>query len=296
MWINYQQLQYFREIAKQGSIKAASETLRVSSPALSMQLKSLEEVLGQELFLRHKRKLVITDFGEYVLEYAEKIFSMGEELISNINNQSMKTKVSIGVNSGLPKTMTNKLIQYVLKNHQDTNIRITEGDDQKLVRDLVSRDCDLILSNVHLSDTDDTISSHYVYESELAFYGTEKFHYIRKNFPESLDNAPLIHPSLHSNLRQIIDQWYLEHKIHYENLIEIHDSASKKILAREGYGIVVLAKIGAKPLLDLGAISHLGDMDVTEKFYCTVRKNDIKVKHEVQELLENFAKIMEDET
>lgn len=113
MWLNYQQLQYFREIARQGSIRAASEVLRISSPALSMQLKSLEELLGNKLFIRSKKKLVITDFGKYVLEYAEKIFSTGEELLSNINTDSLKTKVSIGVNSGLPKTMTDKLIRHV---------------------------------------------------------------------------------------------------------------------------------------------------------------------------------------
>lgn len=295
MWMNYQQLQYFREIARQGSIKAASEELRISSPALSMQLKSLEELLGKKLFLRQKRKLIITDFGEYVLKYAERIFSTGEELVSNINSNSMKTKISIGVNSGLPKTMTNKLIQYILLNHENTNIRITEGDDQKLIKDLVSRECDLILSNTPLNDADNSISSRYVYESNLSFYGSEKFRYIKKNFPESLDNAPLIHPSLHSNLRNIIDQWYLKHQIHYENLIEIHDSASKKILTREGFGIVVLAQIGAKPLLQSNSIIHLGSMDVSERFYCTTRKNDISIKDEIVDVLENFSSIMDSE-
>ncbi len=296
MWINYQQLQYFREIARKGSIKAAAESLRISSPALSMQLKSLEDVLGNKLFLRQKRKLIITDFGEYVLEYAEKIFSTGEELISNINSNTMKTRVSIGVNSGLPKTMTNKLIQHILANHKNTNIRITEGDDKKLIKDLIARDCDLILSNIPLNDADNSISSHYAYESNLSFYGTEKFEYIREGFPKSLDNAPLIHPSLHSNLRHIIDQWYLKHQVHYENVIEIHDSASKKILAREGYGIVVLAQIGARSLLQNNAIIHLGDMQVSEKFYCTTRKNELVTKNEIADIVENFSSIMDAES
>ncbi len=258
-----------------------------------MQLKSLEDLLGNKLFLRQKRRLIITDFGEYVLGYAEKIFSTGEELMSNINNNSIKTKVNIGVNSGLPKTMTNKLIQYTLKTHPNSNIRITEGDDQKLIKDLIARECDLILSNTLLNDPDNTIISEQVYESGLSFYGTEKFLYIREDFPHSLNNAPLIHPSLHSNLRQIIDNWYLKNKILYENLIEIHDSASKKLLASEGYGIVVLADIGAKPLMKTNSIFELGKLNIEEKFYCTVRKNELLPKAAITDMLKKFSEIMD---
>lgn len=293
MWLNYQQLQYFREIARQGSIRGASEVLLISSPALSMQLKSLEELLGDKLFIRAKKKLIITDFGKYVLDYAEKIFSTGEELLSNINTNSVRTKVSIGVNSGLPKDMTNKLIQYILKQHKNASIHITEGDDKKLIKDLLSRECDLIISNSHLNDADNAINSHYAYESNLSFYGTEKFKALRKNFPQSIDGAPLIHPSLHSNLRQIIDQWYINNRVHYENLIEVHDDASKKLLANEGYGIVVLAQIGAKPLVKSKQLIHLGDMEVNEKFYCSVRKEDMNLKAEIADVLENFETIME---
>jgi LysR family transcriptional activator of nhaA len=292
MWLNYQQLQYFREIAKLGSIKAASESLRISSPALSMQLKALEETLGNPLFIRGKNKLILTDFGTYVLEYAEKIFSTGEELLSNINNDFVKSTINIGVNSGLPKTMTNALIQYILKEYPDAKIKITEGDDKRLRRDLLSRECDLILTNTILNDANDSIKSELVYKSDLSVYGTSKFQKLKAGFPLSLHKHPFILPIINSTLRQLIDQWFLINKIQYTELIEIHDSASKKMLSQEGVGLVVLAKVGAIDLIKNKKLALIGEMNVQENFYCCTRKGEVYSKSIVERIIKSFEEIM----
>jgi LysR family transcriptional activator of nhaA len=292
MWINYQQLQYFREIARVGSISRASEKLSISSPALSMQLKSLEELLGDKLFLRKSKRLILTDFGEYVLEYAEKIFSTGEELLSNINQGFQNPNISIGINSGLPKVLTHKLIIYILENFPKYRVHITEGDDEKLVKDLLTRECDLILSNSQLNQVHMSIESKFLYKSDLAFFGTHKFEKLKKNFPTSLESIPLIVPSLHSNLREIIDEWYLKNKLHYKSLVEIHDSASKKLLAQEGYGLVVLSKLGADQLVKLDQLVHIGDLNLTERYYGYFRRDELIPKDIVNTLIDQFKNIM----
>ena len=63
-WLNYHHLLYFWTVARAGTISAASKELHLSQPTISTQLKTLEESLGQKLFARQGRKLVLTDVGQ----------------------------------------------------------------------------------------------------------------------------------------------------------------------------------------------------------------------------------------
>ena len=87
-WLNYHHLLYFWTVAREGSIARASKTLRLSPPTISAQIKSLEESLGQELFQRKGRGLVLTPAGRQVLDYADEIFSLGRELMQVAHRRS----------------------------------------------------------------------------------------------------------------------------------------------------------------------------------------------------------------
>lgn len=69
-------LRAFLEIAREGSMTAAAEVLHVSQPALSKQMKDLENELGQELFRRGSRSVSLTDAGTLLRRRAEDILDM----------------------------------------------------------------------------------------------------------------------------------------------------------------------------------------------------------------------------
>ena len=69
-WINYHHLLYFYTIAREGSIARACKQLHLTQPTLSAQLRALEESLGEKLFLRSGRSLVLTEIGRLVYRYA----------------------------------------------------------------------------------------------------------------------------------------------------------------------------------------------------------------------------------
>ena len=74
-WLNFHHLRYFWTVAKTESVRRAAEELHVSQPSISAQLKLLEESLGEKLFRRSGRNLVLTEAGQVVLSYADEIFS-----------------------------------------------------------------------------------------------------------------------------------------------------------------------------------------------------------------------------
>ena len=80
--LNYNHLQYFWAVAREGSIAKASESLHLTPQTISGQLKLLDDAVGQPLFNRVGRRLVLSEMGRVVYEYANEIFSVGAELAS----------------------------------------------------------------------------------------------------------------------------------------------------------------------------------------------------------------------
>ena len=103
--LNYHHLLYFWAVAKEGSLRRASEVLHVSQPSISAQLKQLEESLGVPLFSRTTRRLILTDTGQKVLEYAEEIFSLGRELLTAVRQEpgQRPLRLHVGVADSVPK-------------------------------------------------------------------------------------------------------------------------------------------------------------------------------------------------
>lgn len=91
------QLEYFLAIAESGNITKAAARLNISQPPLSLQLKTLEDELGVELFVREKKKLFITSQGQMLEEYARKILAMSEKMIQDIQAQDSVPKIRLRV-------------------------------------------------------------------------------------------------------------------------------------------------------------------------------------------------------
>ncbi len=79
-WLNYHHLLYFWMVAKKGTIARACEELRLAQPTISGQLRALEESLGEKLFARQGRRLVLTEAGPAVYRYADGILALGRRM------------------------------------------------------------------------------------------------------------------------------------------------------------------------------------------------------------------------
>lgn len=93
--LNYHHLYYFYVIAKEGSIAKACGRLLLAQPTLSAQLKQFEKNIGRPLFERRPRKLTLTEEGRIVLDYAESIFELGEEMRDALNDRPLSGGLSL---------------------------------------------------------------------------------------------------------------------------------------------------------------------------------------------------------
>jgi LysR family transcriptional regulator, transcriptional activator of nhaA len=86
--INYHHLRLFWAVAKEGNLTRASARLHLTPQTVSMQIRELESAIGEDLFVRSGRQLYLTKSGSTALQYANEIFSLGQELTAVLVNKS----------------------------------------------------------------------------------------------------------------------------------------------------------------------------------------------------------------
>lgn len=289
-WLNYHHLLYFSVIAKEGSIARASERLLIGQSALSSQLKQLEESLGQKLFERKNRSLVITEAGKIALEYAEEIFKKGEEFIQVFNNKSLayKSHYRIGVADSLPKILACKLVEEAQKVGDDCFVTLTEGTPKELLEKLNGHKIDIILSNSSSVSSSRDIFSRSAGKAKVGVYGAKKYAKYSQGFPYSISGLPLILPTKHSKLRYDIEHIFQELHIQYDLVAEVQDSSVKKLMCEHGKALILIPEFAAKPLVKSERLFKIGRVpQLVEEYWLISQKRTIN-NPITDELIKNF--------
>ncbi|WML52439.1 LysR family transcriptional regulator [Neobacillus sp. PS3-12] len=139
------QFLYFVEVAKYKSITKAAEQMHISQPALSKSIISLEDELGTTLIIRTNKAIALTDAGEVVLNYVQKMTSLLDEMkltLSDLTNLSMGQ-----INIGLPPFIGSLFFPKVMKKfHQaypNIKLDITEYGGARVVKSVEEGEIEL---------------------------------------------------------------------------------------------------------------------------------------------------------
>ncbi len=263
IFLNYQHLRYFQVVAQEGSIARASEKLNLGPPAISIQIKQLEDQLGHALFERRNRGLVLTQAGQVTLEYANQIFSLGDELKEVLQAGSFARKVhlQLGVLDSIPKTV----IRYLTDSARawgPCTVTVLEGTGDFLYRELLSHRIDLVVAD-YQPDVGDM--RRFVIRSlgrhPLSVFGTRKFKGLAKNFPESLQGQPFLLPTLHSKRRHDLDHFFQINQLNVEVVMETQDTSVQKLMATRGLGLVSIPDFAGQALVQEKKLLKLGTLE-----------------------------------
>ncbi|MBD1202866.1 MAG: LysR family transcriptional regulator [Rhodobacteraceae bacterium] len=136
--LTLKQLRYFDALARHGHFGRAAETCAISQPALSMQIREMEEVLGSELFERGARQVRLTGFGEEVLIRAREILRGVEELadMARAARGSLSGRLRIGVIPTIAPYLLPAIIARLTEANEGLDIHLRETVTPKLIREL----------------------------------------------------------------------------------------------------------------------------------------------------------------
>ena len=279
--LNYSHLHYFWTVAREGSIAKASESLHLTPQTISGQLKLLDEAVGHPLFNRVGRRLVLSDMGRVVFEYANEIFSVGAELANMVRGNQMTgpTTLNLGIVSSMPKLIAERIVEPAMMGEQPVRVRCHESSLEQLLSELAVHKLDLVLSDQPVPDgLGIKAYNHRLGESGMSFFArSNRARRYRARFPDSLNDAPLLLPSQHSALRRRLDDWFENHELSPRIAGEFDDSALLKAFGEAGIGLFAAPTVIEEEVCRMYRMSVIGQTDeIKERFYAISPERRLK--------------------
>ena len=177
--MNIRDLKYIVEVAKQKNFARASEKVFVSQPALSMQIKKLEENLGIEIFERGKQSFMITPAGQEIIKKAEIILRESEEIKNIAKNfkDPLKGEIRIGAFPTLSSYFLPNFVKNLHKKFPLLKIFLIEAKSDELLELLKKGDIDCAFLTMPIND--DSVVGEKIF-SEKFILATPKNHPLAK--------------------------------------------------------------------------------------------------------------------
>ena len=250
--LNYHHLRYFWAIAHERSLTRAAARLHVSPSALSIQLRQLEERLGQALFERKNRRIELTEAGRLTLEYADTIFRTGEELVSTLKGSARAGRAVLRV--GAVATLSRNFQVGWLKpllSRDDVELVLRSGSLRELLPQLAAHALDVVLTNTAVPRDKTTpwrVSK--IGEQDASLVGHPQRARQRFSFPESLRDTPIVLPGPESSLRESFDTLMEQAGVRPIISAEVDDMAMLRLMARETRGVALVPPVVVKDELE----------------------------------------------
>lgn len=246
MYYTLNQLKIFLKIVETESITKASEELRLTQPAVSIQLRNLQDQFDVPLTEVIGRKIHITDFGKEIAVMAAKILAQ----VNEINVKTMAYKGLLAGKLKISVVSTGKyVIPYFLVDFMRTNpgveLAIDVTNKLKVLESLEHNEVDLAL--VSILPLHPQVEKMDLLQNKLYFVGNmeRKFHR-GETFKDLIQSVPMIYRESGSGTRQVMERYIEKNKFTISKKMELTSNEAVKQALVAGLGYSVMPLIGIK--------------------------------------------------
>jgi DNA-binding transcriptional LysR family regulator len=250
------QLWVFYQVAKHKSFSQAAGALFLSQPSVSNQVKLLEEACGLKLFDRSGRNVELTNTGEILLSYAERIFSLAKEADSVI--EEIKGLKAGGIRISASNTLGAHYLPDILdrfrKKHPQVEILMNVGYTQTVTEDILAFRSDLGLIGREVAHPNIVVIPLWEEELVLIVPADHPFAERRKIDLADLQGQPFIMSEKGSGVREITEKILAGAKVSVRVVMELGENEAIKRAVASGLGITLISAAVARRELEAGQI------------------------------------------
>lgn len=251
--MNTKPLSYIITIARRGNLSSAAEELGISQPALSKYLAELEESLGTELFLRHKKHLYPTAAGNIYLDAAKRIISVKEQTyqtIAELSGGCQKT-ITIGVTPLRGSIAIARIFNRFHRRYPNVRLELKENYMAGLKKAILDHTVDLALGTCN--DPDESAIRHTSFHEEDLILFVPSFHPLAYQASRDLthltaidirkfQDTPFLLATENSTIRHTANYIFKQHDMHPTIVYESDNNLILKHMATEGAGVTLLSR------------------------------------------------------
>lgn len=292
--MNLELYRIFLVVAENGNITKASEKLNISQPAVTKHIKNLEESLGNPLFIRTKKGVVLNEYGKTIFLKIKQALTLIEEAEQEIGSYKdfNKGTIKIGISTTLTRRYLLPFLEQFHKEYPNIIIDIYTDPTKELIKKLKNGMIDFIIGKFPKTKDFDLEykklgTTRYIFAYNPRYYEVDKTISI-----SDITNYPLILQEAPSNSRDSIDRFLKENHIHIEPKMNIASSNLLIDFIIMGYGIGYVTKLYIEKELKEKVLKEMKITPSTEFiFYGIISlKHNIMTSHSkkfIEFLLEN---------
>lgn len=250
----------FYEVANAHNISKASEKLHISQPAITKQIKNLEEYLNCKLFIRSQKGVILTQEGRVIyddIEAALSLFQLAEKKI-RADNELLTGKIRIGISTTLTKTYLMPFIRKFHTKYPNIMFEISTDPTSTLKVSLKKGKIDFIVAKFS-HRFEEEFQYHKLGKMQDIFIANNDYKDLtmRKLSLQELTNFPILLQKQPSSSRDCFEKYCKENKIKLKSVMEIASSNLLIDFAKIGYGIGLVTKEYVKKELEKNELYEL---------------------------------------
>ena len=253
MNINYEAYKIFYTVAKNKSISAAADVLMISQPAVSWQIKNLEDQLGMTLFTRTKKGVNLTNEGKIFFDFIEKgieNFTNGENTLTNLKNLDYGN-IRIGASATVANHVLMPYLEIFHKKYPNIDINIENNLTEHLLTDLRNGNLDMLVLNMPMKEYKDLSITRIMDVHDIFVTNKDYFDEINGKIElKDLNNFPLLFQKKPSNTREYLDKYLDDNKVKLNPKMEIVSYNLIMDFLKNGFGIGYATREFIKEELD----------------------------------------------
>jgi DNA-binding transcriptional LysR family regulator len=255
------QLTAFCAVVDRRSFSQAAEVLGVSQPAVSLQIRALEERLGTQLIDRSGRRVEPTEAGLRLYRGAQRLLALEEQLVEEVaagDGGPLRGRLELGASSGPGETVLPLLLGEFQRRHPDVHVALAVHDTQTIV-DLVSRR-ELELGVVGASRRHRGVAFEPFFRDEVILVCGPDHPFAGRTIGlDELKSEPLILMQEGAGVRLVIEDELRRAGVRLRDLdvrLELGVKESVRVAVRAGFGVSFISRTSVEADLAEGAIAE----------------------------------------
>jgi DNA-binding transcriptional LysR family regulator len=274
--MDFDQLETFIEVARLSSFSRAAEKRFRTQPAISSQIRSLEEDVGARLLDRSGGKVSLTASGKLFLKFAEETLDARKAATTAIaeTERVPRGEIVVGANEGTCLHILPEVFAHFKKQYPDVSVNIRRADYSKVLESVIDNSVDFGV--VSLPVTDNRLTAVLIHRDDLVLIVTPRHPLAKLKSATAVDIAqyPLVMPKV-GHTRDALDELFHQRKLKPRYAMELDSSELLKrfVAADVGVGFISRSNVQEDVKANVLAAVPLADVQIRRDLALVFRKD-----------------------